>query len=139
MEQVNTGADVLVLQQQLIETQQKLIAAQEQIIALQKRLDAKAPKKPKSDKAAHWHIASGGVTSTEAANSKDLILLRKFVKWNEVFAGKYIKPYVDPTVYNECVIQMTRGLPEKIAALESKIELSVLSGDKQPAGLALVR
>src|SRR5262249_44336392 len=120
-----------VLQQQVIESQQQLIAAQKQVIALQKKLQKKTPKNPR-DAQVYWHIASGGIMSTEAANSKDLATVRKFQEWNENFAEKFVKPYVSPKVYAECVNQMTRGLPERIAGLETQKELRIADNGHKP-------
>lgn len=129
----------IALQRELIEMQRQLIAAQKEALALHKKLDKKTPENP-DDSEVFWHIASGGILSTEAANSKDLALVRKFQEWNEAFAKKHVKPYVNPKVYNECLNQMTRGLPERIAALQTKADLAILEGNKSPSGsLALVR
>lgn len=99
--------------------QQQLIEAQQKIIELQKRLDDLTPKNV-PDEDVFWHIASGGVMSEEAATSEDLALVLKFKKWNETFAEKHIKPYVNPLVYGECLNQMTRGLNARITELETK-------------------
>lgn len=98
--------------------QQQLIEAQQEIINLQKRLSEMTPKTP-PDKEAFWHIASGGIMSDEAATSDDPALVQRFKNWNVNFAAQYIKPYVDPKVYSECLNQMTRGLPNHIAELET--------------------
>lgn len=122
----------MALQQQLIDTQQQLVESQKQVVALQKKLDRKKPKTPK-DEDVFWHIASGGMLSTEAANSQDLITVRKFQEWNIKFAEKYIKPYVDPKVYSECVTQMTRGLPERAASLQTRNELLFMQVGELPS------
>ena|SRR5437762_11962130 len=114
----------MALQQQLIETQQQLIESQKQVISLQRKLDKKTPKNPK-DKDVFWHIASHGMMSVEAATSKDLATVRRFEEWNVRFTERHIKPYVSPKVFSECVNQMTRGLPEHIAALEIREEMRV--------------
>ncbi len=129
MEQVNQSnantidaTKFIALQQQLIETQQELLKAQKQIIALQKQLNKRMPKDPK-DKDIFWHLVSDGLLSTEAATSDDLLTLKQFYDWNVNFAKKHIRPYVNPKVYGECLNQMTRGLGERISALQTKEEL----------------
>lgn len=101
----------MMLQQELIQTQQKLIA-------LQQRIDNMTPKNA-PDEELLWHIASGGIMSKEAAQSNDIKIVKKFLKFNQDLAKKHIKPYVNPKVYMECLQQMTRGLPERVAELES--------------------
>lgn len=101
----------LVLQEQLIE-------AQQEVIDLQKQVDEMRPKEP-ADNEVFWHIASDGIMSHEAATSDDLALVKKFRDWNIEFAKKYIKPHVSQKVYGECLNQMTRGLSEQIAKLET--------------------
>jgi hypothetical protein len=113
---------VLSLQQQLIETQRELLKAQKQIISLQKKLDKKVPKNPK-DKDVFWHLVSDGLLSNETAKSGDLVTLKQFYDWLVKFAKKHIRPYVNPKVYGECLNQMTRGLGERISALETQEEL----------------
>jgi len=100
------------LQQQLIETQQK-------VIELQQQIDDMTPKAI-VEKDDFWHITSGGILSEEAANSEDVAIVRKFKDWNVTFAQKHIKPYVNPQVYSETLNQMTRGLPTRLAELETK-------------------
>ncbi|NDJ62278.1 MAG: hypothetical protein GYB67_14215 [Chloroflexi bacterium] len=109
----------LMMQQQLITMQQQLINSQQQVIELQRRIDAMTPKNA-PDEELLWHLASGGIMSSEAANSLDPALVRKFQDWLVHFAEKHIKPYVNQKVYMECLSQMTRGLPERIAKLETK-------------------
>jgi hypothetical protein len=121
------AALVISLQQQLIETQQELLKAQKQIISLQKKLDKKSPPNPK-DKDVFWHLMSDGVLSTEAAKSDDLVTLKQFYDWNVKFARNHIRPYVNPKVYGECLNQMTRGLGERISALETQEELRLRNG-----------
>jgi hypothetical protein len=116
-----TTKTLLSLLFQQMSLQQQLIEAQEQIIALQKQVESLSPKTPK-DKEVFWHVASGGTLSIEAASSDDISTLRKFRKWNIDFAKKHIQPYVNPKVFSECVNQMTRGLSERIAELETKTE-----------------
>lgn len=101
----------ITLQQELIETQQKLIG-------LQQRIDSMTPKNA-PDEELLWHVASGGIMSKEAAQSNDVKIVKKFLKFNQDLAKKHIKPYVNPKVYMECLQQMTRGLPERVAELES--------------------
>jgi hypothetical protein len=105
----------IALQQQLIETQQ-------QVIALQQRIDQMTPKNA-PDEEILWHIASGGIMSKEAALSEDVRVVKKFLKWNQDMAKKNIKPYVNPKVYMECLQQMTRGLPERVALLETRHQM----------------
>lgn len=119
--------------QALVETQQQLINAQREIISLQKKLDKQKPKKAK-DAEVIWHIASGGVSSMSAATSNDLDTVRAFMAFNTSLAEKHIKPYVDPTVYMECHNQMTRGLPERMAALQTREDLLFIQDGKLPAG-----
>lgn len=122
---ITTRALLSVFIQQMV-LQQQLLEAQQQIIELQKRIDSLTPKNA-PDAEIHWHIVSNGITSLDAANSEDLATLRKFLKWNLEFARKHIRPYVNPDVYGECVNQMTRGLAERIALLETKKESSKLA------------
>lgn len=89
------------------------------------------PKEPK-DKDVIWHLHSEGLTSMEAANSKDLDTLRYFQNWIIAFANKHIKPYVHPKVYSECLNQMTRGLPERIAKQQTLKDFAVISGNQEP-------
>lgn len=100
------------LQQQLIESQQK-------IIELHQRIDQMTPKSV-DEKEVHWHLASGGIMSEEAAASDDLTVVRRFKDWNIEFAKKYIKPHVTQQVFSETLNQMTRGLTTHIAELETK-------------------
>jgi cell division protein FtsL len=112
------------LQQQLIETQQK-------VVELQARIDSLTPKNPPQEKAI-WHLASGGKLSIDSAKSNNLREVKEFRDWNVRFAEQYIKPYVSPTVFSECVNQMTRGLPERIAELETKREFEVKKPSEKP-------
>ena len=102
--------------------QQQVIDLQAQVIALQERIDKMTPKNP-SDEEVLWHVASGGLMSNDAAQSDSIATVRRFRTWNINFAKKHIKPYVNPKVYAECVNQMTRGLSERIAELETEHEL----------------
>ncbi len=111
------------LQQQLIETQRQLIETQKQLVAAQKKMDKMTPKMPRS-KDVFWHIASGGMMSEEAANSDDLATVRKFSNWIVAFAEKHIKPYVHQKVFIECSHQMLRGTAERIAELQTEIDLT---------------
>jgi len=106
--------------------QQQLIEAQQTIIELQQRVDDMSPK-PVIEKDEFWHILSGGILSEDAAKSDDLKVVRAFKDWNVEFAQKHIKPYVNPQAYNEALNQMTRGLPTRIAELETKSVLSKLA------------
>jgi len=119
----------MALQQELIETQQKLIEAQHQAVkaqkqalSLQRRLNKTIPKNPK-DEDVFWHIASNGIRSLEAAQSDDLSEVQALGNWIDKFGAKYVKPYISPKVYIEVHNQMSRGLPERIAALRTKAEL----------------
>jgi hypothetical protein len=73
---------------------------------------------------------SNGIMSEEAANSDDLRLVRKFYDWNMAFAKKHIKPYVNQQVYSETVNQMTRGLPKRMAELETKSSKRTVERDQ---------
>jgi hypothetical protein len=115
----------MVLQQQLADAQQQLVEAQQKIIALQQQVLDMTPKNA-PDEDIHWHIYSKGVMSSQAANSDNLDEVRRFRDWNVQFAKKYIKPYVNPTVFSECLNQMTRGLAERIADLTSDHEMQAL-------------
>lgn len=108
------------LQQMLF--QQQLIEAQQKIIELQEQIEALTPKNP-ADETVFWHIKSEGVLSTEAAKSDDVELVRRFRDWNLKLAKDHIRPYVSPKVYSEAVNQMTRGLAEHIAELETGTKL----------------
>ncbi len=105
--------------------QEELIQSQQQVIELQKRLDEVTPK-PIVEKDEFWHIVSGGVLSEEAAKSEDVKIVRRFKDWNISFAQKHLKPYINPQVYNETLNQMTRGLPSRIAELETAAEIERL-------------
>ncbi len=98
--------------------QQQIIDLQRQVIELQQRIEKMTPANP-PDEEVFWHVSSDGMLSDEAANSDDLATVRRFQKWNIEFAKKHIKPYVNSKVYGECLNQMTRGLPERIAKLET--------------------
>lgn len=111
----------LTLQQQLVDTQAELLAAQKQIIALQKRIDKMTPKNA-PDKEVLWHVHSG-MFSKEAAGSDDLETVEGFLKWINGFSRKHLRPYIDPKVYMECLGQMTRGLPERIAELKTRQDI----------------
>lgn len=120
-----------------IALQQQLIDAQQKIIELQQELSEKTPANP-DDNDVFWHIASGGIMSQEAATSDDLAVVRQFQQWNIDFAKKYIKPYVNPKVFSECLNQMTRGLNERIAEIErKKAEEKMPAGDGQVIKLAI--
>ncbi len=129
---VADAATVLALQKKLIETQQELLKAQKEIISLQKKLNRTTPRNPK-DKDVFWHLVSDGLLSTDAANSDDPMTLRQFYEWNVNFAKKHIRPYVSPKVYGECLNQMTRGLGDRIAALETQNELRSRGNGHNPA------
>jgi len=107
------------MQQKLMDMQQQVIAMQQKVIVLQQQIDDMRPKAI-SEQEEFWHLVSKGIMSEEAANSDDLRLVRKFYDWNMAFANKHIKPYVNPQVYSETVNQMTRGLPKRMAELETK-------------------
>lgn len=132
----------MALQQQLIEAQQQLadtrkevVKAQRQTIALQKKLDKRTPKTP-DDEEVFWHLA-GGMMSLDAANSNDLATLRKFEAWLVDFGRAQIKPYVHHKAYTECSNQMTRGLTERIAELQTLEELGLTGiGKIAPPGEA---
>lgn len=111
------STEELLLQQ--IALQKQLIEAQQKIIALQEQVDRLTPKNA-PDEEIHWHIASEGVSSVDAAASDDLQTVKRFRDWNVSFAKKFIKPYVNPKVYGECLNQMTRGLSTRIAELETR-------------------
>ena len=115
---ITQNAIIAMVMQQMI-VQQQLLEAQQKIIELQQRIDQLTPKNP-SDKEVFWHVASEGVLSNEAANSNNVKEVKRFLDWNVQFAQKFVKPYVSPTVYSECLNQMTRGLPERIAKLETQ-------------------
>lgn len=108
---------------QVLDLQQQLIDAQQKIIELQQRIDDMTPKNPK-DEEIFWHLVSNGISSKEAANSRDIDVVIRFQGWNVEFAKKHIKPYVNPKVFAEVLNQMTRGLPERIADLQTKQELA---------------
>jgi uncharacterized protein (UPF0305 family) len=117
------------LQKELLDTKQELIESQKKIIRLQDKVESMTPETPDDEKA-FWHIASGGMLSTEAAKSDDLAVVERFKDWNIEFAKTYIKPYVNPKVYSECLNQMTRGLSERIAELKTKQEVDQSSSVK---------
>lgn len=122
----------IALQQLVIEQQQQLIKTQQELIKAHRRIDKMTPKEPK-DKDAIWHLNDKGLTSMEAANSKDLETLRYFQEWIIEFANKYIKPFVHPKVYSECLNQMTRGLPERIARQQTLMDFAVITGAQEPS------
>ena len=105
------------LQQKMSELQAELIEAQRNVIKLQARIDEMTPKNVE-DADVSWHIATG-IMSDDAANSDDWRVVKRFQDWNIAFAKRYIKPYVNPRVFSEAVTQMTRGLPKRIAELET--------------------
>lgn len=105
-----------------IQLQQQLIEAQQVVIVLQKRIDEMTPKNA-PDEEILWHVASGGIMSKEAAASEDVRVVKRFLKWNQDMAKRHIKPYVNPKVYMECLQQMTRGLPERVAQLETRAQM----------------
>ncbi len=117
----------LAMQQQLIETQQKLIEVQKQNAALERKINSLTPKTPK-DASVFWHLNSDGVSSEEAARSNDLITVTQFYEWVRNFGKKYIRPYVNPKVYTECMNQMTRGLAHHMTVLEVTQMISPPSG-----------
>lgn len=119
-------------QQRVIELQDELNAAQQDIIELQQQVNAANPPTP-DDKEVFWHLASGGVMSKEAADSDDLAQVSQFLEWNLQFAEQHIKPYVDPLVFSETVTQMTRGLSERIAELETRQYIQKKQAPKKPA------
>ncbi len=119
------------LQQQLINALKKQGELQQQLIDAQKQIIAMTPKNA-PDKEIHWHIASG-MYSKDAANSNDLETVKRFEAWNIEFAEKFIKPYVNPRVYSECLGQMVRGLPGRIAELQTRRELELLKHGIRPS------
>ena len=112
--------------------QQQIIDLQAQVIALQQQIDAMTPKNP-PDSEVIWHIASGGMKSQEAAESTDAAVVRRFLKWNQEMAVKHIKPYVNPKVFMECLNQMTRGLPSRVAELETRDAFRELKQQQEAA------
>ena len=114
-----TGKMFMALLFRQMRMQQELNESQQIIIALQKRIDELTPKVV-PDNEVIWHVASKGMLSKEAALSDDPKTVRAFQDWLVGFAKKYIKPYVNPKVYMEASQQMTRGLPERLAELETK-------------------
>ena len=68
--------------------------------------------------------------SKEAARSDNLETVLRFRDWNIEFAKKYIKPYVNPKVYSECLNQMTRGLSERIAQLKTEREIAAAASPR---------
>lgn len=117
-------ASQMALQQQLVEAQQKIIALQQQVLDM-------TPKNAPDDEL-HWHIHSKGILSSEAANSDDLELVQRFSDWIDTFARKYIKPYVNPTVYGECHNQMNRGLAQRLAELTTKRDMQKIQAMLNP-------
>lgn len=117
------------LQQQLMNMQQQVIDMQQKVIELQQQIDDMRPK-PISEQEVFWHLVSNGVMSEDAANSDDIRLVRKFYDWNMDFAKKHIKPYVNPQVYSEALNQMTRGLPARMARLETKSSKRTVERDQ---------
>jgi len=117
------------LQQQLMNMQQQVIDMQQKVIALQQQIDEMRPKAV-SEQDVFWHLTSNGVMSEDAAKSDDIHLVKKFQQWNVDFAKKHIKPYVNPQVYGEALNQMTRGLPTRIAELETKSSKRTVDRDQ---------
>ncbi|GEM_PF-1890134 len=109
--------------------QQQVIELQQQVIVLQRQVNAMTPKNAPDEKI-FWHLASDGILSEEAAHSNDVQVLRRFQQWNTAFAKKFIKPYVNPKVFGECLNQMTRGLSTRIGELERE----QISAPVQPSG-----
>ena len=128
----------MMMQQTLLQAQ--LIEAQQQIIELQNQLSEKQPITPK-DEEAFWHVAANGLLSTEAAESNDVVTVKKFLDWNVDLAEKHVKPYVNPKVYGEVVNQMTRGLPERIAHLQTRRETHEKKSPKKkdPEGKRIIQ
>lgn len=118
-----TSKTLLTIYMQQMMVQQQLIDAQQKIIELQEQVDALTPKNP-PDTEVFWHIKSKGVLSTDAANSDDINVVRSFRDWNLKLAKDHIRPYVSPKVYGETVNQMTRGLAERLACLETQSDLN---------------
>lgn len=123
-----TTKALLTMYFQQISLQAQLLEAQQKVIELQARIDEMTPPNPPDDEV-YWHISSG-MLSTEAANSNNIVTLKKFRQWNINFANRNILPYVSPKVYGECLNQMTRGLSEKIATLETKADSVTITEPK---------
>lgn len=121
---------LLVFYAQQLALQAALIEMQQEVIRLQNKLDKMKPDTP-LDEEVFWHVASGGGLSTEAANSKNVDEVQKFLDWNLGLAKKYVKPHVNPKVYGEVVNQMTRGLPERIAELKTRSEINQAKANKK--------
>lgn len=100
--------------------QAEVMRLQEEVIALQRRIDEMTPKLVDS-KEVLWHVATG-MQAKDAAVSEDPAVVERLLKWNQAFAAKHIKPYVNPKVYMECLHQMTRGLPERVVHLKANRE-----------------
>jgi len=120
----------MMMQQALLQAQ--LIEAQQKIIELQHQLSEKQPTTLK-DKEVFWHVASDGLLSKEAAESHDVATVKKFLDWNVDLAEKHVKPYVNPKVYGEVLNQMTRGLPERIASLQTRRDTHSKESPKKKA------
>lgn len=98
------------LKDMLIQTQQQLIEAQEKLLALQPNLP---------DEDVHWHKVSHGKIGDDVIESDDLALVQEFRQWIFDFGDKYLRPYVHPQVYAETISHMSRGIPAKLAELET--------------------
>lgn len=111
----NKALMVMLLKQMALQMQ--VIELQQQVIELQQRIDEMTPKAVPSD--ALWHIKTG-TQSPDVSKITDLALLEKFRDWNYEFGERHIKPYVNPKAYMECLHQMTRGIPLRIAELQMR-------------------
>lgn len=117
--------------------QVEMVRLQEEVIALQKRIDEMTPKMVDS-KDVLWHVATG-TQAKDAAASEDPAVVERLLKWNEAFAVKHIKPYVNPKVFMECLHQMTRGLPERVVHLKEKREQSKKETNVPPQQMSFVQ
>ncbi len=103
-------------------TEQQLLEAQQEIIRLQREL--LTLKAPQPDDDVHWHLTSGGELAEAILAGDDLEKLQKLRDWVFSFGKKYIKPYVHPEAYAEVIAHMMRGIPERLAELETLAEIA---------------
>jgi len=118
---------MLIQQQEVIQLQQELLESQKEIIKLKDELTEKLPKEP--EKNMRWHISSG-MTSEDVMNSDDKRIIEAYKNWIVEFAKKYLKPYVHRDVYSEATSPMLRGIPTRLARMDTDEFFSALPSIK---------
>lgn len=131
-DEFTTGA-VMGLMVGRLESQSEIIRLQAEVIRLQQQVQQMTPSTPADEEM--YHIAQGH-TSSEITESNDLDELNAYLQWVYNFARKHLTPYVNPKARMEILSHMTRGIPGRIARLQTQQDFAALA-DKSRSHPAL--